>query len=76
MSAARLTELECRKRALAEAIDAEEINRAIVKHGISIQQSFDEYAHADLTDPTVRDYLLDYFIDKIFVYNDRVIMTI
>ncbi len=73
---ARLTELESRKKALTEAIDAEEIKRAIAKHDISIQHFFDEYAHADLTDPTVRDYLLDYFVDKIFVFDDRVIMTI
>ncbi len=73
---ARLTELESRKKALTEAIDAEEIKRAIAKHDISIQHFFDEYAHADLTDPAVRDYLLDYFIDKIFVFDDRVIMTI
>ena len=73
---ARLTELESRKKALTEAIDAEEIKRAITKHDISIQHFFDEYAHADLNYPAVRDYLLDYFIDKIFVYDDRGIMTI
>lgn len=73
---ARLTELENRKKALAEAIEAEEIKRTIAKRDVSIQHFFDEYAHADLSDPTIRDYLLNYFIDKIFVFNDRVIMTI
>lgn len=73
---ARLVELEGRKKALTEAIEAEEIKRAVTKNDISIQHFFDEYAHADLNDPTVRDYLLDYFVDKIFVYDDKVIMTI
>ena len=73
---ATLTELENRKKALAEAIEAEEIKRTIAKRDVSIQHFFDEYAHADLSDPTIRDYLLNYFIDKIFVFNDRVIMTI
>ena len=73
---ARLTELENRKKALTEAIEAEEIKRTVAKQDISIQHFFDEFSHADLTDPTVRDYLLDYFVDKIFVYDDRVIVTI
>ena len=42
---------------------------------ISIQHFFDEYRNADLNDPAVRDYLLDYFVDKIFVYDDKVILT-
>ncbi len=28
-----------------------------------------------MNDPAVRDYLLDYFVDKIFVYDDTVILT-
>ncbi len=71
----RLLELESRKKALTEAIEAEEIKRAVTKNEISIQHFFDEYKNADLNDPTVRDYLLDYFVDKIFVYDDRVILT-
>ena len=57
-------ELESRKKALTEAIEAEEIKRAVTKNEISIQHFFDEYKNADLNDPTVRDYLLDYFVDK------------
>ena len=72
---ARLLELEGRKKALTEAIDAEEIKRAVTKNEISIQHFFDEYKNADLNDPAVRDYLLDYFVDKIFVYDDRVVLT-
>lgn len=60
----RLLELESRKKALTEAIEAEEIKRAVTKNEISIQHFFDEYKNADLNDPTVRDYLLDYFVDK------------
>ena len=71
----RLMELESRKKALTEAIEAEEIKQAVAKNEISIQHFFDEYKNADLNDPAVRDYLLDYFVDKIFVYDDRVILT-
>ena len=70
-----LLELESKKKALTEAIGAEEIKRAVTKNEISIQHFFDEYKNADLNDPAVRDYLLDYFVDKIFVYDDRVILT-
>ena len=28
-----------------------------------------------MNDPAVRDYLLDYFVDKIFVYDDRVVLS-
>ena len=71
----RLIELEGRKKALTEAIEAEEIKRAVTKNEISIQYFFDEYKNADLNDPAVRDYLLDYFVDKIFLYDDRVVLT-
>lgn len=71
----RLLELEGRKKALTEAIEAEEIKRAVTKNEISIQHFFDEYKNADLNDSAVRDYLLDYFVDKIFVYDDKVVLT-
>ncbi len=71
----RLLELEGQKKALTEAIEAEELKRVVAKNEISIQHFFDEYKNADLNDPTVRDYLLDYFVDKIFVYDDTVILT-
>lgn len=71
----RLLELESQKKALTEAIRAEEIKRAMAKNEISIQHFFDEYKNADLGDPAVRDYLLNYFVDKIFVYDDKVILT-
>lgn len=71
----RLLELESRKKALTEAIEAEELKRVVAKNEISIQHFFDEYKNADLNDPAVRDYLLDYFVDKIFVYDDTVILT-
>ena len=71
----RLLELEGRKKALTEAIEAEEIKRAVTKNEISIQHFFDEYKNADLNDLAVRDYLLDYFVDKIFVYDDKVVLT-
>lgn len=71
----RLLELESRKKALTEAIEAEEVKRAVARNEISIQHFFDEYKNADLNDPAVRDYLLDYFVDKIFVDDDTVILT-
>ncbi len=71
----RLRELESRKKALTEAIEAEKIKLAVAKNEVSIQHFFDKYKNADLNDPTVRDFLLEYFVDKIFVYDDKVILT-
>lgn len=71
----RLLELESQKKALAAAIETEEMKHAMLKNEISIQHFFRKYTNADFDDPAVRDYILDYFVDKIFIYNDKIVIT-
>ena len=71
----RLAELENRKTAIKEAIETERLKQAIVDDGHSIQQYFDKYANADFDDTETRNTILEYFVDKIYVYDDRLVIT-
>ena len=71
----RMKELEARKRGLQEAIQAEKIAQAALSDEHSIQAYYERFADADLDDPEVRDQMMDYFIDKIFVYDDHLEIT-
>lgn len=71
----RMLELEEEKSSLTEAIEAEKIRKALCTDDHSIKAYFDKYLHADFTDPETRDAVLEYFIDKIFVYDDHIIIT-
>lgn len=71
----RLTELESRKTALEEAIETEKIKQALVDDECSIQKYFDSYAHADFDDEETRNNILEYFVDKIYVFSDRLVIT-
>lgn len=72
---ARLTELEERKKTTLESIEVEKAKLAISEDTYSISVFFDQYMHADFKDDQVRDAVLDYFIDKIYLYNDKVVVT-
>jgi len=72
---ARLLELEAQKNALGEAIETEQVKKNLMQDEHSIQSYFDEYLHADFSNPETRDYILEYFIDKIYVYDDRLVIT-
>ena len=67
----RLSALEARKKALNEAIEAETVKRGLTRDENSIKAYFDQYAHAVFGNPEVREMLLDYFIDKIYVFDDH-----
>lgn len=71
----RLTELETNKRALQEAIDLEQAKKQLKENKHDIAAYFREYANANLDDPMVRDSILDYFVDKIYVYDDHIEIT-
>ena len=71
----RLAALEARKKALNETIEAETVKRSLTQDEHSIQAYFDKYAHADFENPEVREMLLDYFIDKIYIYDDHLEIT-
>ena len=42
---------------------------------MSIKAFFEKFRHADMHDPENRDLVLDYFVDKIYLYDDRVVIT-
>ena len=71
----RMLELEQEKAALTEAIEAEKIRRDLCADDHSIQAYFDKYLNSDLKDPETRDAVLEYFVDKIFVYDGRIVIT-
>lgn len=71
----RLLELETRKKALNEAIETEKVKKKIVKDDHSIKKYFEMYLNADIRDPETRDLVFEYFVDKIFVYADRIVIT-
>ncbi len=71
----RLTELEARKKALVEAIETEKLKARMTEDEHSIKAYFQKFANANLKDPEIREMLLDYFIDKIYVYDDHLEIT-
>ena len=72
---ATMQELETRKKALTDEIELEERMRALSDDEVSIKHFFEQYQHADIDDPVVRDYLLENFVDRIYLYDDRIVMT-
>ena len=71
----RLEKLEKDKANLKEAMEAEKLKYALAEDENSIKKYFDMYAKADFDDEDTRNKILDYFIDKIYVYNDRLVIT-
>lgn len=71
----KLAELEERKKALEDVIATEEVKSNVVKDSKSVQAFFDRFRYADMTDPENRDIVLGYFVDKIFVFDDRIVVT-
>ena len=69
-----MQELESRKKAIITEIELEERMQALANDEISIQRFFDQYRHADLDDPVVRDYLLEHFVSEIYLYDDKVVV--
>lgn len=69
-----LLETETRKKALEDAIEAEKVKLSLAYDDHSIQHYFDLYAHADFDNPETRNQIFDYFIDKIYVFEDKLII--
>ena len=68
--ARRLNENEERKKALLDAIEAEETRARVAQDESSIKAFFEKYANADFDDPETRDTVLSYLIDKIYLCDD------
>lgn len=71
----RLAELENKKVAIEEAIETERLKQKFVEDENSIKKYFEVYAKADFEDEDIRNRVLEYFVDKIYVYNDRLVIT-
>ena len=71
----RIVELETEKSNLQDAIKTEEIKQTLANDDYSIKKYFEMYANADFDDVETRNNLLEYFIDKIYVFNDRLVVT-
>ena len=71
----RLLELEAQNKALKEAIECEKAKLSVNNDDCSIEKYFSFYAHADLKDEETRNFLLEYIIDKIYLYKDKILIT-
>lgn len=71
----RLMQLEEKKKGLKEAIETEIIKQEIAENQYSIAHFFDKFADADFSDAETRDAIFDYFIEKIYVFDDKLLVT-
>ena len=69
-----LSELEIKKEALEEAVETEKVKLALAFDDHSIKRYFEMYAHADFEDEETRNRIFEYFIDKIYVFDDKLII--
>ena len=58
-----------------EAIETEKLKQTLVEDENSIKKYFETYVKADFDDEDTRNLVLEYFVDKIYVYNDRLVIT-
>lgn len=71
----RMAELQERKDALNDAIEAETVRQSLFEDEHSIRAYFDRFLHADFDNSEVRDSVLEYFVDKIYLHEDRLVVT-
>lgn len=71
-----LMEREAQKKGLDEAIQAEMARAALFEDEYSIQAYFERFLHADMDNPKTRDAVLEYFVDKIYLYDDRLVAVL
>ena len=63
------------KRAGYEAIEAENIRAALCEDEHTIKAYFEKFLHADFDNPETRDQVLEYFVDKIYLTDDGLVVT-
>ena len=69
-----LNELEQRKDALEQAIETEKVKLSLAYDDQSVKHYFEMYAEADFEDEQTRNMIFEYFIDKIYVFEDKLII--
>lgn len=70
-----MAELQERKDTLNDAIETETVSQPLFEDEHSIRAYFDRFLHADFDNPEVRDSVLEYFVDKIYLHEDRLVVT-
>lgn len=71
----KLQQFEDRKKALTETIAVEEIRHRELSDKVSVASFFEKYANANMDEPETRELILEYFIDKIYLFDDRIVIT-
>ena len=71
----RLAQLEEQKSALNDAIGTENVRVSLCEDKHSIQAYFDKFLHADVNDPEIRDRVFEYFVDKVYLYDDKLVVS-
>ena len=69
-----LSELENKQDALEDAIETEKAKLALANNDYGIKHYFEMYAKADFEDDETRRLIFEYFIDKIYVFEDKLIV--
>ncbi len=70
----RLASLEEQKRQLDQQIMKEQIQNPVLTRE-QIAFFLDQYKHTDITDETQRQRLIDCFVNAVYVYDDKIILT-
>ena len=69
-----LSELESKQEALEDAIAVEKAKLELANNDYGIKHYFEMYAKADFEDDETRRLIFEYFIDKIYVFDDKLII--
>lgn len=71
----RMLELERKSNSLASAIETERVKGELAENQHTIEAFFHRFQGAVLDDVELRENVLDYFIDKIYLYDDTLTIT-
>lgn len=72
---AEMAKIEERIGELNDAIQVERAKQALYADKHSIQAYFNKYAHANLNDPDIRDAVMDFFVERVEVFDDRIVVV-
>lgn len=70
-----MAELQARKEALDDAIAAETVRQSLFEDEHSIRFYYDRFLHADFDNAEVRASVMEYFVDKIYLHEDRLVVA-
>ena len=72
----RLNQLEEQKASLNDAIQAENVKVSLYEDEHSVKAYFEKFLHADFDNPETRDMILEYFVDKIYIHDEKLVVTL